>query len=66
MATLGFFESLGLVIPSAGGLDIFPFVVDPEGSYTQGERVESTIGNPSYLATYLSMVTFSSVALIYR
>ena len=66
VATLGFFESLGLVIPSAGGLDIFPFVVDPEGSYTQGERVESTIGNPSYLATYLSMVTFSSVALIYR
>jgi len=66
VATLGFFESLGLVIPRVGGLDIFPLVIDPEGSYTQGERVESTIGNPSYLATYLSMVAFSSIALIYR
>jgi len=66
VATLGFFESIGIVMPSAGGLDIFPLVVNPEESYTQGERVESTIGNPSYLATYLSMVTFSSIAIIFR
>ena len=66
VATLGFFESLDLVIPLVGGLDIFPLVVNPEGSYTGGERAESTIGNPAYLATYLSMVTFSSIALIYR
>tara|TARA_B100001996_G_scaffold383001_1_gene376765 strand:+ start:4288 stop:7080 length:2793 start_codon:yes stop_codon:yes gene_type:complete len=66
VAVLGFFESLGLVIPGTGGLDIFPLVVNPAESYTQGERVESTIGNPSYLAAYLSMVTFSSIALIYR
>ena len=42
---LGLLEFFDLVIPILFGLDIFPSVVNPEQSYTLGERVESTIGN---------------------
>ncbi len=63
LALLEFFD---LVIPILFGLDIFPSVVNPEQSYTLGERVESTIGNPAYLASYLSMISFMSIGLIFR
>ena len=63
---LGLLEFFDLVIPILFGLDIFPSVVNPEQSYTLGERVESTIGNPAYLASYLSLISFMSVGLIVR
>ncbi|MEC8048870.1 MAG: FKBP-type peptidyl-prolyl cis-trans isomerase [Chloroflexota bacterium] len=63
---LGLLEFFDLVIPILFGLDIFPSVVNPEQSYTLGERVESTIGNPAYLASYLSIISFISIGLIVR
>ena len=63
---LGLLEFFDLVIPILFGLDIFPSVVNPEQSYTLGERVESTIGNPAYLASYLSLISFMSIGLIVR
>ncbi len=48
------------------GLDIFPSVVNPDQSYTLGERVESTIGNPTYVASYLSLISFISIGLVLR
>ncbi len=63
---LGLLEFFDLVIPILFGLDIFPSVVNPEQSYTLGERVESTIGNPAYLASYLSIISFVSIGLIVR
>ena len=35
-------------------------------SYTLGERVESTIGNPTYIASYLSLIIFLSIGLMLR
>lgn len=66
VSLLGLLEFFDLVIPILFGLDIFPSVVNPEQSYTLGERVESTIGNPSYLASYLSIISFMSIGLIIR
>jgi FKBP-type peptidyl-prolyl cis-trans isomerase len=66
LAILGLFESFGLVIPVFWGLDLFPLVVEGELSYTLGERLESTIGNPSFAAAYLSLISFSSIGLILR
>ncbi len=63
---LGLLEFFDIVIPILFGLDIFPSVVNPEQSYTLGERVESTIGNPAYLASYLSIISFMSIGLIFR
>ena len=66
VSLLGLLEFFDLVIPILFGLDIFPSVVNPEQSYTLGERVESTIGNPAYLASYLSIISFMSIGLIIR
>ena len=66
VSLLGLLEFFDLVIPILFGLDIFPSVVNPEQSYTLGERVESTIGNPAYLASYLSIISFMSIGLIFR
>ena len=66
VAFLGLLEFFDIVIPIFFGLDIFPSVVNPEQSYTLGERVESTIGNPTYVASYLSLVSFISIGLILR
>ena len=66
VSLLGLLEFFDLVIPTLFGLDIFPSVVNPEQSYTLGERVESTIGNPAYLASYLSIISFMSIGLIIR
>lgn len=66
VSILGLLEFFNFVIPIFFGLDIFPSVVNPEQSYTLGERVESTIGNPTYVASYLSIVSFISVGLIIR
>ena len=66
VSLLGLLEFFDLVIPILFGLDIFPSVVNPEQSYTLGERVESTIGNPAYLASYLSIISFMSFGLIIR
>tara|TARA_B100000073_G_scaffold98390_1_gene78216 strand:+ start:846 stop:3650 length:2805 start_codon:yes stop_codon:yes gene_type:complete len=63
---LGLLEFFDLVIPIIFSLDIYPSVVNPEQSYTLGERVESTIGNPAYLASYLSIISFLSIGLIAR
>ena len=53
-------------MPILFGLDIFPSVINPEQSYTLGERVESTIGNPTYIASYLSLISFISIGLVLR
>ena len=66
VAFLGLLEFFDIVIPIFFGLDIFPSVVNPDQSYTLGERVESTIGNPTYVASYLSLVSFISIGLIFR
>ena len=66
VSILGLLEFFNFVIPIFFGLDIFPSVVNPEQSYTLGERVESTIGNPTYVASYLSIISFISVGLIIR
>ena len=66
VSLLGLLEFFDLVIPILFGLDIFPSVVNPEQSYTLGEIVESTIGNPAYLASYLSIISFMSFGLIIR
>ena len=66
VSLLGLLEFFDLVIPILFGLDIFPSVVNPEQSYTLGERVESTLGNPAYLASYLSIISFMSIGLIVR
>ena len=63
---LGLLEFFDIVIPIFFGLDIFPSVVNPAESYTLGERVESTIGNPTYVASYLSIISFISIGLIIR
>ena len=66
VAFLGLLEFFNIVIPIFFGLDIFPSVVDPDQSYTLGERVESTIGNPTYIASYLSLIIFLSIGLMLR
>ena len=66
VSLLGLLEFFNIVIPIFFGLDIFPSVVNPAESYTLGERVESTIGNPTYVASYLSIISFISIALIIR
>ncbi len=66
VAFLGLLEFFNIVIPIFFGLDIFPSVINPEQSYTLGERVESTIGNPTYVASYLSLISFISLGLILR
>ena len=66
VATLGLLEYFGLVIPLIFNLDLFPLVTTPADSYTYGERVESTIGNPAYLSAYLSLIIFSSFGLVSR
>jgi len=66
VAFLGLLEFFNIVIPIFFGLDIFPSVINPEQSYTLGERVESTIGNPTYVASYLSLISFISIGLILR
>ena len=65
LAILGLFGSFGLIIPVFWGLDLFPLVVESELSYSSG-RLESTIGNPSFVAAYLSLISFSSIGLILR
>ena len=66
VSLLGLLEFFNIVIPIFFGLDIFPSVVNPAESYTLGERVESTIGNPTYVASYLSIISFISIGLIIR
>ncbi|MAJ90290.1 MAG: hypothetical protein CMD08_03345 [Flavobacteriales bacterium] len=66
VAFLGLLEFFNIVIPIFFGLDIFPMVVNPEESYTLGERVESTIGNPTYIASYLTLISFISIGLMLR
>ncbi len=66
VAFLGLLEFFNIVIPVFFGLDIFPSVVNPEQSYTLGERIESTIGNPTYVASYLSLISFISIGLVLR
>ncbi|MBA4715063.1 MAG: FKBP-type peptidyl-prolyl cis-trans isomerase [Dehalococcoidia bacterium] len=66
VAFLGLLEFFNIVIPIFFGLDIFPSVVNPDQSYTLGERVESTIGNPTYVASYLSLISFISIGLVLR
>ena len=65
LAILGLFGFFGLIIPVFWGLDLFPLVVENELSYSSG-RLESTIGNPSFAAAYLSLISFSSIGLILR
>ncbi len=66
VAMLGLLEYFGLIIPVIFNLELFPLVSTPEQSYTFGERIESTIGNPVYLAAYLSLIIFSSFGLVSR
>ena len=66
VALLGFFEYFGIIFSSIPGIELFPVVTEAEASYTLGERVESTIGNPAYLSAYLSLILFASFGLVAR